>query len=166
MSHVKEIIIFSFLPSFFFFFPPLPLSKSIIYSRYNAWIGQILSAWAPLLWQGLERGDGNCWVEGNEFWGFEYVTGVVISGGMTTVQLETQTLKFESFGDQVRKNCVFFVCFFKNTNKAFKTHTGDIYIGINGASCSGGSCVSPVRHITVIDHGELLRLQLVMGLYR
>lgn len=58
----------------------LPLSKSIIYSRYNTWIGQILSAWAPLLWQGLERG-WKLLSRRNEFCGFEYVIGFIILGG-------------------------------------------------------------------------------------
>lgn len=62
----------------------LPLSKSIIYSRYNTWIGQILSAWAPLLWQGLERG-WKLLSRRNEFCGFEYVIGFIISGGRATL---------------------------------------------------------------------------------
>lgn len=85
----KRLLFFIF---FFHFF--LPLSKSIIYSRYNTWIEQILSAWAPLLCQGLERG-WKLLSRRNEFWGFEYVIGFIISGGKTTVQWKTLTLRIE-----------------------------------------------------------------------
>lgn len=72
MSRVKEIFFFS---THF----PASLSKSIIYRRYNTWMGQILSAWAPLLWPPLERG----WkLPGgrNDFWGLWICCGIMISG--------------------------------------------------------------------------------------
>lgn len=85
MSRVKEIIIF-------FGHSASSLSKSIIYSRYNARIGQILSAWAPLLCKDLKE-DGNSCAEWMSSGGFEYVIGFLFSRGKTAVQWKALTLR-------------------------------------------------------------------------
>lgn len=115
MSYVKEIIIF-------FFAVFLPLSKSIIYSRYNTWIGQILSAWAPLLWQRLERG-WKLWSGRNEFWGFEYVVGLIISGEDYNTVGNTDIKNLSHLGFKPRKNC----SFKKKNKQSFQTHIGNIH---------------------------------------
>lgn len=82
----------------------LPFSESIIYSRYNAWIGRILSAWAPRLWQGLER-EWKLFSRRNEFWGFEYVSGFLISGGGKALQWKNTDIRNVShFGNMWEKS--------------------------------------------------------------
>ena len=89
---------------FFFFFchSASSLSKSIIYSRYTAWIGQILSAWAPLLCKDLKE-DGNSCAEWMSSGGFEYVIGLLFSRGKTAVQWKALTLRSFVIWDSSRR---------------------------------------------------------------
>lgn len=106
MSHVKEIIIF-------FGHSACSPSKSIIYSRYNARIGQILSAWAPPLCQDL-KADGNSCAEWMSSGGFEYVIGFLFSRGKTAVQWKALTLRsfviWDSSSRKKPSQKVFFFC--------------------------------------------------------
>lgn len=101
--------VYSLVPSYvrkitIFFAVFLPLFESIIYSRYNAWIGRILSAWAPRLWQGLER-EWKLFSRRNEFWGFEYVSGFLISGGgKALLWKKTDIRNVSHFGNKWEKS--------------------------------------------------------------